>query len=364
MQALPVAEVALASIGWRLGPPTRALDDSVPARGIPPDTHRHSVLWIDDDTRDDDVAIAILNAEGFDVACAASAASGIALARAHEYSAILLDLRLPDMPGLQALLHLKAANAAAPVVVLTGFGTFDSAVTATKLGAAAFKAKPLLADDLAALLREVIARGIRPAPTELPQRSEAEWLEGVCDALADCETTDAVRALILDVLLDARLTLRSFFGCAEACRLTCEPHSETSVRLLASNMRAAIQEASRSPLPKHPKLQAALQELEQSGRKQSQQLFADRTALSRAYLSRRMSAETDRAPSEWCRASVMRTAFRQLLQTVEQVAQIAFGAGYEHPTHGPTQFDHDFVKMFGLCPRELRRIWASLHPAI
>jgi DNA-binding response OmpR family regulator len=60
----------------------------------------HSVLWIDDQICCDDPAIRVLHMEGFLVDCASHANEGITLARSRPYDAILLDLDLPDMPGL------------------------------------------------------------------------------------------------------------------------------------------------------------------------------------------------------------------------------------------------------------------------
>jgi DNA-binding NtrC family response regulator len=93
------------------------------------------------------------------------------MARTGRYQAILLDLRLPDLPGLAVLATLRAEGIDVPVLVLTGFGDFESARVAGTFGAA-FKAKPLYVDDLEVAVHELVARS----------RTSVEGLDRVPDA--------------------------------------------------------------------------------------------------------------------------------------------------------------------------------------
>ena len=74
----------------------------------------------------------------------------------------------PDLPGLAVLATLRAEGVEVPVLVLTGFGDFESARVAGTFGAA-FKAKPLYVDDLEIAVRELIT----------PSRASWRWLDGV-----------------------------------------------------------------------------------------------------------------------------------------------------------------------------------------
>ncbi|HXU46578.1 MAG TPA: sigma-54 dependent transcriptional regulator [Thermoanaerobaculia bacterium] len=99
-----------------------------------------------------------LLAEGFEVLSAATAAAANALlARGGPaFDAVLSDLKLPDGSGLDVLAAARAAQPAAPVIVLTGFGTVANAVEAMKLGAYDFLEKPVEIDDLVRLLERAL----------------------------------------------------------------------------------------------------------------------------------------------------------------------------------------------------------------
>lgn len=70
--------------------------------------------------------------------------------------AILLDLRLPDMDGMDILKHVAEQDESLPVIVITAHGSVQTAVTAMRLGAADFIVKPFSADRLKVTLRNVL----------------------------------------------------------------------------------------------------------------------------------------------------------------------------------------------------------------
>jgi DNA-binding NtrC family response regulator len=72
--------------------------------------------------------------------------------------AVLLDLRLPDMDGLDVLRHIKAQNYDCAVVVITADGSLNRAVEAMRDGALDFLVKPFNADRLLITLRNVLER--------------------------------------------------------------------------------------------------------------------------------------------------------------------------------------------------------------
>lgn len=76
---------------------------------------------------------------------------------------LLLDLHLPDIPGVQVLEGLRRESVAYPIVAITGWYEGDDCESAARsLGAAAFKRKPLDVDDMGACLRAVIAASRAP----------------------------------------------------------------------------------------------------------------------------------------------------------------------------------------------------------
>jgi two-component system nitrogen regulation response regulator GlnG len=89
-----------------------------------------------------------------DLLTAETAADGLALAAARRPDAIILDVQLPDMSGLEALGRLRALDARCPVVFITGKSTTDTAIEAMKLGAYEYLLKPLELSQL----RQVVDR--------------------------------------------------------------------------------------------------------------------------------------------------------------------------------------------------------------
>src|SRR3984957_17600544 len=76
-----------------------------------------------------------LGEEGFVVHSAADAETGLQLLVREKPDLVVTDLRLPGMSGIEFLQAVKRVNAALPVVVMTAFGTVESAVEAMKIGA-------------------------------------------------------------------------------------------------------------------------------------------------------------------------------------------------------------------------------------
>jgi len=68
---------------------------------------------------------------------------------------ILLDLRLPDMYGIEVLTEIKKINPAIPVIVLTGHGTEQDRLQCEKLGAYMFIHKPLKIDELMTIMKRI-----------------------------------------------------------------------------------------------------------------------------------------------------------------------------------------------------------------
>ncbi len=81
--------------------------------------------------------------KGHSARTASRAETGITLAEAYEPDVILLDIRLPGMSGLDALLKLRGLDPSVPVVVMTAYGTMDTAVLAMKRGAYDYVLKPI-----------------------------------------------------------------------------------------------------------------------------------------------------------------------------------------------------------------------------
>jgi two-component system response regulator PilR (NtrC family) len=115
-----------------------------------------AVLVIDDEEIIRDALEALLGGEGFDVATAETGQAGIDTLATRPFEAVLLDLMLPDRNGLEVLEEIRRADDDLPVVMITAFGTIESAVAATKQGAFYYFTKPFKNDEVLAVIRNAI----------------------------------------------------------------------------------------------------------------------------------------------------------------------------------------------------------------
>jgi DNA-binding NtrC family response regulator len=93
---------------------------------------------------------------GFDTAVAASGREGVDAFAGGGFDAVLTDVRLPDLSGLDVVAILTEMDADVPVVVMTGYGTLDTALEALRRGAKDYVQKPFSVEDVGRLLTRAI----------------------------------------------------------------------------------------------------------------------------------------------------------------------------------------------------------------
>ena len=118
------------------------------------------VLLIDDEKEFLEVMSERMQNRDIDVTTASSARDALALVEKESYDAIILDLQMPEMDGLQALERLKAINPDLQVILLTGHATVEKGVQAMKLGATDVLEKPADIQTLTEKIRKAHARKI------------------------------------------------------------------------------------------------------------------------------------------------------------------------------------------------------------
>jgi DNA-binding NtrC family response regulator len=106
------------------------------------------ILVADDEQIMRDVLSDLLSSESYAVDLAGSGSEALEMIREKDYEVLLLDLMMPGIDGLSVLEKLKNLDNAPVAIVLTAFASIDKAVTATKLGAHNFIAKPFKNDEL------------------------------------------------------------------------------------------------------------------------------------------------------------------------------------------------------------------------
>jgi two-component system nitrogen regulation response regulator NtrX len=114
------------------------------------------VLIVDDERGIRESLSSILADEGYLVDTAASAEEALVRATAEEHEVILLDVWLPGIDGLEALSRLQSYPRPPAVIMISGHGTIETAVRATKLGAFDFIEKPLSLEKIIVLVRNAV----------------------------------------------------------------------------------------------------------------------------------------------------------------------------------------------------------------
>jgi len=116
-----------------------------------------NLLIVDDERAIRDACREVAQSLGFNTFTADSAEHAYRLLESQGIDAVLLDLRLPGAGGLEALNQIKSRRPDAIIVVVTGYGTVQSAVQAMKNGAYDYVTKPFSLDELRLLLERVVS---------------------------------------------------------------------------------------------------------------------------------------------------------------------------------------------------------------
>ena len=95
---------------------------------------------------------------GYQVTTAASAAEALGILKSELFDALITDIRMPDMSGLELLREVKKQDESIEVVMMTGYPTIASAVQALKEGAYDYLSKPLILDELRHLMSRMMER--------------------------------------------------------------------------------------------------------------------------------------------------------------------------------------------------------------
>src|SRR5438874_11108374 len=119
-------------------------------------TSRTRLLVVDDEAGIRDSLSSIREDEGYHVEAVGSGEEALQRAAAGDVEVVLLDVWLPGIDGLEALSRLQASPRPPAVIMISGHGTIETAVRATKLVAFDFIEKPLSLDKIIVLVRNAI----------------------------------------------------------------------------------------------------------------------------------------------------------------------------------------------------------------
>ena len=112
------------------------------------------LLVVDDEEAICEGCRRIFTRQGFAVEKRSDAQEGLSLASSSDFAAILLDIKMPTMDGIQFLERLRTQKPDVPVILMTGYPSVPNAVSAIRLGAAAFVTKPFTPEEIPEAVRK------------------------------------------------------------------------------------------------------------------------------------------------------------------------------------------------------------------
>jgi len=134
------------------------------------------IVVIDDEVNAAAALETLLKEDGYDVARAHDARSGLQLVERHDPDLVLTDLRMPGMDGIELLAKIKELRPETMVIVMTAYGTVKTAVKAMKLGAEDYLGKPIDVEELEVVLQKALERkGLLAEARSLRERLEHKY---------------------------------------------------------------------------------------------------------------------------------------------------------------------------------------------
>ena len=125
---------------------------------MPTSSETVHVLVVDDSVEMADMIADDLRARGYGATAASSGREALLILQTERVDALVTDLRMPEMDGLDLLRASKGLDPSRPVIVMTAYSTIDTAMEATGSGAFQYLMKPFRLDALARLLEQALKR--------------------------------------------------------------------------------------------------------------------------------------------------------------------------------------------------------------
>ncbi len=127
---------------------------------------------------------------GYDISAAENGSEALNLFSKRKFDLVVTDMKMPEMSGIEVLQGVKKLSPDVPVILITAYGTVNTAVEAMKEGAAEFIMKPFSLDDLEAIVKNVLSTS----------KMEASKNQQVLHATQRIITKDPKLIAIMDML--------------------------------------------------------------------------------------------------------------------------------------------------------------------
>lgn len=122
-------------------------------------TEKPRILIVDDERDLREPMAKFLRSEGYSVSTAADGREALRQVRKERYEVVVTDIKMPNMNGLELLAVLRAEFPSINVIIITAFGTVESAVNAMRLGAHDYVLKPVIFEDIQQKIMRLTGEG-------------------------------------------------------------------------------------------------------------------------------------------------------------------------------------------------------------
>jgi two-component system, NtrC family, response regulator HydG len=156
------------------------------------------ILLVDDEAAQREMLAGFLKKKGYQIQTAAGGVAAVSDYAAFFSPLAVIDLKMPDMNGLELLVRLREINPFIQVIVLTAFGTVETAVEAMRKGAYGYLTKPVNLDELLINLKKAADQNHLITENDLLRRTVADLAE-IPEMIGDSEAMLKVRSLIARV---------------------------------------------------------------------------------------------------------------------------------------------------------------------
>jgi FixJ family two-component response regulator/glycine cleavage system H lipoate-binding protein len=127
------------------------------------------LLVVDDETSICQACRRVFTRQGFDVDESCDPHAGLALAEKNDYAAVLLDIKMPTMDGIEFLEALRTKKPTMPVIFMTGYPSVPTATSAVRLGASGYIMKPFTPEEITQAVQKFVPRGDKTDAAKTPQ---------------------------------------------------------------------------------------------------------------------------------------------------------------------------------------------------
>jgi DNA-binding NtrC family response regulator len=177
-------------VGWE--PSMKSARERSQTRGGP------RLLVVEDDEAMRDLLVEELSEAGFQVAAARSGREGIDRVRREPFDLVITDLRMPDLDGFDLIRDVKATPRSPHIVMITAFGSIETAIKAVKLGAYDYITKPFEMEELVLVADKALEeRSLRRQVARLQREVEGKF--GIDNIVARSQAMREILTLVTRV---------------------------------------------------------------------------------------------------------------------------------------------------------------------